>query len=78
MWQPVLSTSVWEFVIGNLVETVVKRLIDEILAFDDISVAEGELVWCLLHPSLCNLTSCEVCKYFERFRNAHLWDTCLT
>lgn len=49
VWQPVLSTSVWEFVIGNLVEAAVKRLIDEVLAFDDISVGEGELVWCLLH-----------------------------
>jgi centromere/kinetochore protein ZW10 len=57
VWQPVLSTSVWEFVIGNLVEAVVKRLIDEVLAFDDISVGEGELLRKLMLAALESMSS---------------------
>lgn len=43
-WQPVLAASVYELAFGKLVNAVVTRLINEVLAFDDISVEEGEKV----------------------------------
>jgi len=42
VWQPVLAASVYEVAFGKLVNAVVSRLINEVLAFDDISVEEGE------------------------------------
>lgn len=44
VWQPVLAASVYEVAFGKLVNAVVSRLINEVLAFDDISVEEGEKV----------------------------------
>jgi len=50
-WQPILAASVYEVAFGKLVNAVVTRLINEVLAFDDISVEEGEkviLYWTVL------------------------------
>lgn len=44
MWQPILAESVYNLAFGKLVNAVVTRLINEVLAFDDISVEEGEQV----------------------------------
>ncbi|KAG0590155.1 hypothetical protein KC19_1G076600 [Ceratodon purpureus] len=41
-WQSILAASVYELAFGKLVNAVVTRLINEVLAFDDISVEEGE------------------------------------
>lgn len=43
-WQSVLATSVHDVTMGLLVESVVSRLTTEVLAFEDISVEEGEQV----------------------------------
>jgi centromere/kinetochore protein ZW10 len=42
VWQPVLAASVYKPAFEKLVNAVVTRLINEVLAFDDISVEEGE------------------------------------
>lgn len=44
VWQPVLAASVYKPAFEKLVNAVVTRLINEVLAFDDISVEEGEKV----------------------------------
>lgn len=44
VWQPVLAASVYKLAFEKLVHAVVTRLINEVLAFDDISVEEGEKV----------------------------------
>ena len=46
-WQSILAASVYELAFGKLVNAVVTRLINEVLAFDDISVEEGEKVMLL-------------------------------
>ena len=53
-WQSVLAASVYELAFGKLVNAVVTRLINEVLAFDDISVEEGEKVklWTAIVDSL--------------------------
>lgn len=43
-WQSVLAASVYELAFGKLVNAVTTRLINEVLAFKDISVEEGEKV----------------------------------
>lgn len=40
IWQPLLAASLCELAMGKLVESVVSRLVNEVLAFEDISVEE--------------------------------------
>lgn len=40
IWQPLLAASVCELAMGKLLEAVVGRLVNEVLAFEDISVEE--------------------------------------
>lgn len=57
MWQPILAESVYNLAFGKLVNAVVTRLINEVLAFDDISVEEGEQLRKLMLDAMAGLST---------------------